>query len=142
MRSSSKVVFLSGGTGTPKLLKGRKNILNPEDITIIGNTGDDLTSDIPNLEVILIRRDNELLPSYEVLKDDDRIILFYQGNFDMKRTNRVVTELPYRSKKKKPKKKQKEKKIVTDLSEESGSTSPTTSDDLKLTVENKILEEN
>ncbi len=39
--SSSKIVFLSGGTGTPKLLQGTEDLLNPKNITIIGNTGDD-----------------------------------------------------------------------------------------------------
>ena len=68
--------------------------------TFISHTGDDLSSDIPNLEVVLIRRNNELLPSNEKLISGDRIILFYQGNFDIKRTNRVVTELPHKSKKK------------------------------------------
>lgn len=68
--------------------------------TFIGHTGDDLSSDIPNLEVVLIRRNNELFPSNEKLISGDRIILFYQGSFDMKRINRVVTELPHKSKKK------------------------------------------
>jgi LPPG:FO 2-phospho-L-lactate transferase len=39
--SSSKFVFLSGGTGTPKLLQGATTIIDPQEITIIGNTGDD-----------------------------------------------------------------------------------------------------
>ena len=39
--SSSEVVFLSGGTGTPKLLQGAVKVVNAKDITIIGNTGDD-----------------------------------------------------------------------------------------------------
>jgi LPPG:FO 2-phospho-L-lactate transferase len=39
--SSPKVVFLSGGTGTPKLLQGIKDYINPHNITVIGNTGDD-----------------------------------------------------------------------------------------------------
>ena len=38
---SEKIVFLSGGTGTPKLLQGISSNINPQDITIIGNTGDD-----------------------------------------------------------------------------------------------------
>ena len=37
----SRVLFLSGGTGTPKLLQGATRLLNPEAISIIGNTGDD-----------------------------------------------------------------------------------------------------
>jgi LPPG:FO 2-phospho-L-lactate transferase len=38
---SSDIVFLSGGTGTPKLLQGAKNVIETQTITIIGNTGDD-----------------------------------------------------------------------------------------------------
>ncbi len=72
--------------------------------TYIGKTGDTMSSDIPKLEVILIRRGDELLPSHESMRPDDRIIVYYYSNFDMKRTNRVVTELPYKKKKKKVKK--------------------------------------
>ena len=39
--TSPNVVFLSGGTGTPKLLQGISSYINPHNITIIGNTGDD-----------------------------------------------------------------------------------------------------
>ncbi|MFX0119010.1 MAG: 2-phospho-L-lactate transferase [Promethearchaeota archaeon] len=39
--SSPSVVFLSGGTGTPKLLQGVVKIIDPHQITVIGNTGDD-----------------------------------------------------------------------------------------------------
>ncbi len=38
---SPKIVFLSGGTGTPKLIQNMSEILDPQNITIIGNTGDD-----------------------------------------------------------------------------------------------------
>jgi hypothetical protein len=69
--------------------------------TYIGNTGDEMSSDIPKLEVLLIRRGDELLPTSEKLQPDDRIIVYYYSNFDMKRTNRVVTELPYKKKVKK-----------------------------------------
>ncbi|MFW9904562.1 MAG: 2-phospho-L-lactate transferase [Candidatus Thorarchaeota archaeon] len=34
-------VFLSGGTGTPKLLQGVVNVIDARNITVIGNTGDD-----------------------------------------------------------------------------------------------------
>ena len=67
--------------------------------TYIGKTGDTMSFDIPKLEVILIRRVDELLPSNEVLLPEDRIIVYYFSNFDMKRTNRVVTELPHKKKK-------------------------------------------
>ncbi|MFX0049664.1 MAG: 2-phospho-L-lactate transferase [Candidatus Hermodarchaeota archaeon] len=39
--SNSKILFLSGGTGTPKLLQGTTDIIDPRNITVIGNTGDD-----------------------------------------------------------------------------------------------------
>ncbi|MFX1515620.1 MAG: 2-phospho-L-lactate transferase [Promethearchaeota archaeon] len=35
------IVFLSGGTGTPKLLQGVTNVIDARNITVIGNTGDD-----------------------------------------------------------------------------------------------------
>ncbi|MFX0086021.1 MAG: 2-phospho-L-lactate transferase [Candidatus Hodarchaeota archaeon] len=38
---SQNIVFLSGGTGTPKLLQGAKNVIDTRNITVIGNTGDD-----------------------------------------------------------------------------------------------------
>lgn len=36
------VTFLSGGTGTPKLLWGAASVFPPEDTTVVGNTGDDV----------------------------------------------------------------------------------------------------
>ncbi|MHA2243680.1 MAG: 2-phospho-L-lactate transferase [Candidatus Hodarchaeales archaeon] len=39
--SSSSIVFLSGGTATPKLLQGTHKVTDARNITIIGNTGDD-----------------------------------------------------------------------------------------------------
>ncbi len=39
--NSSGIVFLSGGTGTPKLLQGVPELLDFKNITVIGNTGDD-----------------------------------------------------------------------------------------------------
>ena len=38
---SPNVVFLSGGTGTPKLLQNIDSSIDPHNITVIGNTGDD-----------------------------------------------------------------------------------------------------
>lgn len=35
-------VFLAGGTGTPKLLAGARHVLDPDDVTVVGNTGDDV----------------------------------------------------------------------------------------------------
>ena len=36
------VTFLSGGTGTPKLLDGAGAAFSPEEITVVANTGDDI----------------------------------------------------------------------------------------------------
>ncbi len=72
--------------------------------TYIGKTGDTMSFDIPKMEVILIRRGDELLSSNEIMLSGDRIIVYYYSNFDMKRTNRIVTELPYKKKKGKKKK--------------------------------------
>ena len=36
------VTFLSGGTGTPKLLEGATAAFDPADTTVVGNTGDDV----------------------------------------------------------------------------------------------------
>lgn len=36
------ITFLSGGTGTPKLLQGARNILDDADISVIVNTGEDI----------------------------------------------------------------------------------------------------
>ena len=35
------ILFLSGGTGTPKLLQGVLPLISPEEVSIIGNVGDD-----------------------------------------------------------------------------------------------------
>lgn len=34
--------FLAGGTGTPKLLAGGREVFDPSEITVVGNTGDDV----------------------------------------------------------------------------------------------------
>ncbi|USZ67796.1 2-phospho-L-lactate transferase [Halorussus salilacus] len=36
------VTFLSGGTGTPKLLAGAQSVFDPAETTVVGNTGDDV----------------------------------------------------------------------------------------------------
>jgi LPPG:FO 2-phospho-L-lactate transferase len=36
------VTFLAGGTGTPKLLSGSESVFPPADVTVVGNTGDDV----------------------------------------------------------------------------------------------------
>ena len=81
--------------------------------TYIGKSGDVMSSDIPKLEVLLIRRGEKLLPSSEIMESTDRIIVYYYSNFDMKRTNRVVTELPFKSKGKKKEEKEKAKLVNT-----------------------------
>jgi hypothetical protein len=82
--------------------------------TYVGKSGDIMSFDIPKLEVILIRRGDELLPSSEIMLPDDRIIVFYYSNFDMKRTNRIVSELPYKKRKKKRKEEITEKLVEND----------------------------
>ncbi|MHC1631924.1 MAG: 2-phospho-L-lactate transferase [Methanotrichaceae archaeon] len=37
-----KLIVLSGGTGTPKLLVGLKEVLDPSDLTVVANTADDI----------------------------------------------------------------------------------------------------
>jgi len=77
--------------------------------TFIGTTGNKMSSDIPKVDVLLIRRGEELLPPEETLKIGDRVILHYYSNYMMMLANRVTTELPLRLKKvKKQKKKKKE----------------------------------
>jgi LPPG:FO 2-phospho-L-lactate transferase len=36
------VTFLAGGTGTPKLLDGASEVFDPAEVTVVGNTGDDV----------------------------------------------------------------------------------------------------
>jgi LPPG:FO 2-phospho-L-lactate transferase len=36
------VTFLSGGTGTPKLLSGADAVFDPAETAVVGNTGDDI----------------------------------------------------------------------------------------------------
>ncbi len=40
-KENRKIVLLSGGTGTPKLILGLREFIYDESLTIIGNTGDD-----------------------------------------------------------------------------------------------------
>ncbi len=39
---ADKLIVLSGGTGTPKLLVGLKKVLPPSELTVVANTADDL----------------------------------------------------------------------------------------------------
>ncbi len=54
------VTFLSGGTGTPKLLAGAGEAFDPTDLTVVGNTGDDVELGglmvCPDLDTVLFER--------------------------------------------------------------------------------------
>jgi LPPG:FO 2-phospho-L-lactate transferase len=54
------VTFLSGGTGTPKLLSGAESVFDPADTTVICNTGDDVAIAghlvCPDLDTVLFER--------------------------------------------------------------------------------------
>ena len=83
--------------------------------TYIGWCGNDMTTDIPKFTVLLIRRGDELFSPYETLQKGDRVVIYFENNYQMMLANRVATELPLRSKKsKKKKKKKKGKKEIAD----------------------------
>lgn len=54
------VTFLSGGTGTPKLLSGAFEVFSPTETTVIGNTGDDIELGglyiSPDIDTVLFER--------------------------------------------------------------------------------------
>jgi len=54
------VTFLSGGTGTPKLLSGADAVFPPAETTVVGNTGDDVEIGghlvCPDLDTVLFLR--------------------------------------------------------------------------------------
>ncbi|MFB6131836.1 MAG: 2-phospho-L-lactate transferase [Halanaeroarchaeum sp.] len=54
------VTFLAGGTGTPKLLAGADDHLDPESITVVANTGDDVELGgllvCPDVDTVLFER--------------------------------------------------------------------------------------
>jgi len=58
------VTFLSGGTGTPKLLTGADAVFDPAETTVIGNTGDDVELGgflvCPDLDTVLFLGGDEL----------------------------------------------------------------------------------
>ncbi|MHA1973838.1 MAG: hypothetical protein ACTSW1_12650 [Candidatus Hodarchaeales archaeon] len=71
--------------------------------THIGSTGIQMTSDLIKQKVLLVRRDDRLLSPNVVLQPGDRVIIYFFSNYYMKSTNRIVTELPLKTKKaKKP----------------------------------------
>ena len=53
------VTFLAGGTGTPKLLDGAVRLLEPSNVTVVGNTGDDVELGgllvCPDIDTVLFR---------------------------------------------------------------------------------------
>ncbi len=78
--------------------------------TYIGSTGDEMSSDLVKQKVIAISRGEELLPTNEILRIGDRVIIYHFTDYFMKLTNRVVTELPLVDKSKLKKKQKKERK--------------------------------
>jgi LPPG:FO 2-phospho-L-lactate transferase len=75
MSDKKKIAFLSGGTGTPKLLLGFKEIISEERISVIGNIGDDdefyglLVS--PDIDTLLYLFSHQLdLNKFWGVKDD------------------------------------------------------------------------
>ncbi|MFW9922691.1 MAG: 2-phospho-L-lactate transferase [Candidatus Thorarchaeota archaeon] len=63
-----KITFLSGGTGTPKLLCGFRNFVSDENITIVGNTGDD-----------------EEFYGLLISPDIDTLLYLYSGKLDLEK---------------------------------------------------------
>ena len=53
------VTFLAGGTGTPKLLDGAVRLLEPSNVSVVGNTGDDVELGgllvCPDIDTVLFR---------------------------------------------------------------------------------------
>lgn len=58
------VTFLSGGTGTPKLLSGAASVFDPTETTVVCNTGDDIELGslfvCPDLDTVLFERADRL----------------------------------------------------------------------------------
>ncbi|MFB6113167.1 MAG: 2-phospho-L-lactate transferase [Halodesulfurarchaeum sp.] len=56
--------FLSGGTGTPKLLRGLEAVFDPESVSVVANTGDDVVLGgllvCPDVDTVLYGRADEL----------------------------------------------------------------------------------
>ncbi len=56
--------FLAGGTGTPKLLWGVDPVFDPAEVTVVGNTGDDVELGgllvCPDIDTVLYERSDEL----------------------------------------------------------------------------------
>ena len=60
VRTGTMTTFLSGGTGTPKLLSGADAVFDPGELTVIGNTGDDVELGglfvSPDVDTVLFER--------------------------------------------------------------------------------------
>lgn len=60
--------FLSGGTGTPKLLEGSAAVFDPADTTVVGNTGDDVELGgvlvCPDIDTVLFQQGGVLDREY------------------------------------------------------------------------------
>ncbi len=58
------VTFLSGGTGTPKLLWGLESVFDPATVTVVANTGDDVEIGglhvSPDVDSVLFERSNRM----------------------------------------------------------------------------------
>ncbi|MFC7142164.1 2-phospho-L-lactate transferase [Halosimplex aquaticum] len=58
------VTFLSGGTGTPKLLSGADAVFDPDETAVVGNTGDDVELGghlvCPDVDTVLYLRGDRL----------------------------------------------------------------------------------
>ena len=58
------VTFLSGGTGTPKLLSGADAVFDPHEVAVVGNTGDDVELGghlvCPDVDTVLYLRGDRL----------------------------------------------------------------------------------
>jgi LPPG:FO 2-phospho-L-lactate transferase len=80
MNTDTKITFISGGTGTPKLLLGFRELISEENMTIIGNIGDDdefyglLVS--PDVDTLIYLFSNQLdLVKFWGIEDDSFISL-------------------------------------------------------------------
>jgi LPPG:FO 2-phospho-L-lactate transferase len=72
---TNKIVFLSGGTGTPKLLLGMRELLSDDEIVVIANNGDDEVFFgllvCPDLDTVLYLFSNQLdLEQFWGVKND------------------------------------------------------------------------
>jgi hypothetical protein len=77
--------------------------------TFIGATGIQMTSDVPFITVLRIKRGENLLTPDNIIQDNDRLILLIKddplGHYFMKSMNRIVAESPHVSKEEKERKK-------------------------------------